>query len=355
MSHLIILFSFMEWGAIAAGAAVLVGSIINLFSTHSTNKAQKEMMEEQNAFNEQMQDKQNEYNSPANQRRLYQEAGIPSSFLFGGQSGLDSTSSLASGAGVPSLQAPQFDGSGVADALFNSKRVQNETLKNEADIKKTIEESKTYQIANSQAEERFKAEIAKIKGDTSLTEAQRDKSIQEAKTEKLRQQEVYYNAENLKYNIDLIKQRASTEKWSQQKMEAEISRIIKLTPFEVQNIQSQSSLNAAQSKVAAESLNKIQQEVVNMIKQGDQIDAVTLSTIIDNEVKHLKSSNEISAELLKSESPVLNLIYQNTNGMIGDIIKSIGAFSTGVTTGDNKNSHHQKVVNKQSSSWMFNK
>lgn len=341
------------WEWLIPAIAAVGSAVINLFSTKSTNDTLTENQDKQNQFNKQMLDEQNAYNSPSNQKKLYSDAGINPGFLFGGLSGLDSTSGSIPSAPSPNLQVPQLDGQGIATALFQKKRLQNETLKNEADIREVIEKSESYKIANSQAEERWQTEKNKLQSETGLSDAERNLKETQLETEKLHQQEVFYNAENLRYNLSLLEQRIITEKWSAEKIKAERDRLVALLPHEIANMDSLTSLNNSQRAVAHATYSKIRTEIRNIVTQGELLDAQVVSQTIENAVNAACAENKIAAEEFKSNSSAMNLIYNETDGMIGSILKAGAAIVQGVDAEMNYKSNGYKPTSQ--SSFLFSK
>lgn len=84
--------------AIGAGAS-LIGGLVGFSSNSSTNKANMELARYQNEWNEQMWNKQNEYNLPVNQMQRFKDAGLNPNLIYGqGNSGNASSAPAAAGA-----------------------------------------------------------------------------------------------------------------------------------------------------------------------------------------------------------------------------------------------------------------
>ena len=97
--------------AIIVGSAIAaVGAIgasgINAASTASTNRKQEDLMHEQMAYQTGEREATQEYNSPANQRQRYEEAGI-NPYLALGQMDAGNTSAQTAPS-APQLQVPQY-------------------------------------------------------------------------------------------------------------------------------------------------------------------------------------------------------------------------------------------------------
>lgn len=110
----------MEWlliGGIAAAALATVGSsVANYFSTRSTNETNMQIARENREWDAAQIEKQNEYNSPANQMQRFLDAGLNPNLIYSqGSPGLQSNTAKSQ---MPSLQAPQFgDSFGINQAL----------------------------------------------------------------------------------------------------------------------------------------------------------------------------------------------------------------------------------------------
>lgn len=86
---------------------------LNAQLVREANAANRANLEYQNAFNLDMWNKQNEYNSPANQLKMYKQAGINPLAVLGNLGSVSAASSLQSGSQSPSeraqMVAPQLD------------------------------------------------------------------------------------------------------------------------------------------------------------------------------------------------------------------------------------------------------
>lgn len=97
--------AFIVGSAIAAAGA-LAGSAVNAISTSSTNKRQEDLMREQMAYQTGEREATQAYNSPVEQRKRFQAAGI-NPYLALGQMEAGNTTAMTSPS-APSLQAPQY-------------------------------------------------------------------------------------------------------------------------------------------------------------------------------------------------------------------------------------------------------
>ena len=110
----------MEWlliGALGASALASIGSAVsNYFSTRSTNATNMAIARENREWDAAQIEKQNQYNSPANQMQRFLDAGLNPNLIYSqGSAGLQSTAAKSQ---MPSLQVPQFGESfGINQAL----------------------------------------------------------------------------------------------------------------------------------------------------------------------------------------------------------------------------------------------
>lgn len=110
--------------AVSAGAG-LGGQILSAVFQGGQNKKNREfsreMWEKQNAVNDANWHRDNAYNSPANQRKLYEEAGLNPALLYESGGGFQSASAPAAPtAGSPTTKAPEFDLGSVAGAYYDA-------------------------------------------------------------------------------------------------------------------------------------------------------------------------------------------------------------------------------------------
>lgn len=137
-------------GGAIAGAGNILGGALGLFgsskaasaslqATRETNKANRELAEYQNAWNLAQWNRQNAYNTPSEQRKRYEEAGINPYFALGNMNSGNAESLMSaemanqqSGADAYNLLAQgyqQFGNSvsGAANQFFNSMYQQEQT------------------------------------------------------------------------------------------------------------------------------------------------------------------------------------------------------------------------------------
>lgn len=211
---------------LAAGAS-LAGQVMtnqqNAANTASANRMNYRIFQEQNQFNLEQWKRNNEYNSPKNQRLRYEEAGInPSLALSNITPGVAQATTSAS---ANSMQAPQFNNS-VEPAVnaYNSsmqsyiankqadvaiktaeadianknadtatKLITNNNLDNKfkAEIKSTLENSLKTSLESKRIETLLPSEVAKIESDTKQV-------LQSTEFQKLQQSLLNYELKELK-------------------------------------------------------------------------------------------------------------------------------------------------------------
>lgn len=175
-------------------SAALVTSGVNLvgglFGAHKNNQnqaalmqkqieAQKLMQKNQNQWNLDMWNKQNEYNTPSNQRSLYEDAGLNPSYFMGqgnGTAGSVQSSTMS----APSAPSPAGDYgflSSLGSTILQQELLKSEIRKNDADAGFTGAQMKTEEALRD-------ARLKLTQAQSGLTDAQKAES--EAKTENLK-------------------------------------------------------------------------------------------------------------------------------------------------------------------------
>lgn len=173
------------WGAIASG----VGSLLGFGSQIATNAQNYRIAQMNNQFNEKMMDKQmayqtdmwnkqNEYNTPAAQAQRLREAGLNPSLIMGGAN----TGTAQSAGGITPataqgviMQAPQFNGL-FSQAIQNYLQLEEQKRNNltnranvAADTSIKLAEAK-YTQANAMA--KFLETMSKVRGNRAQAYAQ---------------------------------------------------------------------------------------------------------------------------------------------------------------------------------------
>ena len=214
-------------GTVLSGGLGLVNSLFGMFSQHATNKAQKDMMREQMAWSEAQAAKQmnwqrdmwnamNEYNTPANQRKRLEEAGINPALALGNVSTGSATSSpsgsQAQMPSSPNLQPLQFNLMDLIQSASAFQMLRRQGLENKAlaeDVKAKQRENKLGDATYSYDKE--------LKWLNVLTESSRQKLIME------QQIKAYWDAFYAKdiHLADIAVKNVQAELLGKQKLNAE--------------------------------------------------------------------------------------------------------------------------------------
>ena len=193
-------------GTFANPIGSAIGGIANIVGTSMNNSNQKKMLnmqidaqrdlqDSQNTWNETMWNKNNEYNSPENQRQLWEDAGFNPALMMGGSSPISSGSATSSAMPFAPGINPAGDfshmGSNFADimltlaqvgktdadkGLIQAKTVTENTLR---DSQKALNESLAK--LNDKQREEYDAMIGKLQAETSYTKALEGKTEDERK------------------------------------------------------------------------------------------------------------------------------------------------------------------------------
>ena len=108
-----------------SGGASLLGAGINAWSQQQTNKAQMDLAKYSFDMQRQMIQEQNAYNSPLQQMKRYEEAGLNPNLIYGnGQSSTGNQNSIAK-YDAPRLQAPQLDLNSAIQMALQFKELQS--------------------------------------------------------------------------------------------------------------------------------------------------------------------------------------------------------------------------------------
>ena len=176
---------------IAAGTNIL-GNLFGISNQSSVNRQNLKIMREQQAWQEKMWNKQNEYNTPENQLSLYEDAGYNPLTALNAMSGNSSAGSVGS---VQSAQMQAADFSGIsqsgqaiANAMLQKDLIQSQIDLNHANAGKSKAETDFTKIKGEieQADltirqnmsekelEQYDANIAYIKSQKDYTNALKD-------------------------------------------------------------------------------------------------------------------------------------------------------------------------------------
>lgn len=141
--------AFANSNPIGAGAGLALNAIGSIFQNQSTKHRQQEafaqqerMQALQNSYNTRMWHMSNEYNSPANQMRLFKEAGLNPNLIYGQMSDVSSTP-MHSGSG----SAPGFAQMSNVMGSVNPLTIAQARLANAQADKLDVETTREYTFA----------------------------------------------------------------------------------------------------------------------------------------------------------------------------------------------------------------
>lgn len=249
---------------IAAGTNIL-GNLLGFGSQQSTNKQNLKIMREQQAWQEKMWNKQNEYNTPEHQLSLYQAAGYNPLTALNQMSGNSSAGSVGTVQSAQ-MQATDFSGFGqagqaIANAMLQKDLIQSQIDLNNANAGKSEADTwytklkgeidqQDLQIRKNLSEAQLKeydAKIEYIKSNKAYIDAQKDMTESERKRFDLLTP-IVINMN--KAQLDEIKARIEVLKAQKNQTEAQTAYIKTLEKWYGAIAQSQINLNNANANNA---------------------------------------------------------------------------------------------------------
>lgn len=142
-------------GIAGLGVAAASGGL-SFLSAHKQNSEARRQFEQSMALQRYQYEDMKRYNSPANQVKLYRQAGINPALAMGQLPSSGAVGTASPGA-TSSFTQPDFSGLNVAADIAAMYDVRNsETAKNAADTNKSIEETLTKRYENKFAEDNFR-------------------------------------------------------------------------------------------------------------------------------------------------------------------------------------------------------
>lgn len=177
---------FLALPALGALVSSIVSSVANVKATKDTNETNAELTRETNAQNrdlyeqnlawqEDMWNKQTEYNSPAHQVELLKEANINPAAVFGNNS--YTPASLPSAPSTPEMKSPQYiapDYSGFGDAAFQGLNAFYESRLRESSIGKTDADAQIARVEGAFRASKLQNELINMERQGKLTAEQRE-------------------------------------------------------------------------------------------------------------------------------------------------------------------------------------
>lgn len=333
-------------GPLGAGIGAGISAAGNAFGASENNKnqqklieqqieAQKELQKNQNDWNEQMWNKQNEYNTPANQRQLYEEAGLnPVYFLGEGKSTAGSVG--ANTISAPSVPTPagNFQGLGSISDVASLALIDSQIKKNNSDAGLSEAEQKTLDQVR-ESEVKYKKALAD-RTDEEIKQVQ-------ATVDKIKADESYVKA--LKVLTDTQKKQLDEIiKWIpllNQKQLDEIDERINLykTEEKLNNVQAAMlPVFAFAAKLSAEAA-KEQAKASNKMADAAMMNAETNRMIAPSVIKRnnagarLDNANAGGQEIenyIKDETKGARIYKENAEGYVGTTLNLMdGAWNFG--------------------------
>lgn len=216
--------------ALVSAGASLLGNLFGIGNQNSVNKQNLKIMREQQAWQEKMWNKQNEYNTPENQLSLYQDAGYNPLTALNAMSGNSSAGSVGSVQSAQ-MQAADFSGFSQAGQAIANAMMQKDLIQSQIDLNNA-------NAGKSKAE----TEWTKLNGEIQQQRLAIEQNMSEA-------QIAQYNA-----NISYIKSQKEYTDTLKDFTDAQIQRFDMLTPLvylmtaeQINEIRSHCKLMAAQA------------------------------------------------------------------------------------------------------------
>lgn len=136
----------LDW--LGAGVG-LANAGANILSTHMANKANKELAEYSFDMQRQMIQEQNAYNSPVQQIARYQEAGLNPSLIYGNGASSAGNQSTIAKYDAPRMEAPQFDLTAAMGMFLQARRTEAEIKNIEAQTQRYQEDTRAALLRNN--------------------------------------------------------------------------------------------------------------------------------------------------------------------------------------------------------------
>ena len=240
--------------AVASAAATQSANNTAIKTTAMTNKANKELAEQQNQWNLEQWQRENEYNHPAEQAKRLKEAGLSSAAaaqaVTGGQAGRLQSANLANQTAPPAPQIPDFSGLDSMSIIGIAR--QFEALR---------KESADADITEIDANLHEDVVLTDIDAKIAAARATTDANKRENELHPYRMSQEFYKAKSDKQYVGLLKEQRRLAKFNVQKAQQE--------------------LHFFKEKSRAE-IDKILQEINNLQKQGKNMDLQNFAQSLNN-------------------------------------------------------------------------
>lgn len=306
-------------------------SLLNFAMQNKTLQQQIQMQREQNAWNEKMWNLNNEWNSPANQRKLLEEAGYNPAAL---KDSTATSNSPAQGVNPPNIQAPQIDTQPIISAIqtsLQSKQVANDRQRLENDYDIGMYNAETQRIkALSDISDVNQPNKRKVEKDIERTE----QDIENMRTQNEYQKVVNKFAEaKQKAELEAAQSWATIQQEAaavaHDKNHAELA-ILRITPIATMQ-QAQAALRAADASMVSASAAERNSLVNQYLAESQRELNITLNKKehqaaleMVEKVKAAKSYADI-VQLEAQAKKDLGKNYMKTVTVVNDVLGSIGS------------------------------
>lgn len=270
----------MNWTNILTGA----GIVGNVASTLITNDYNRRQQERQNKWNLHLWDLQNQYNSPVEQMKRLEAAGLSPDMMYGGNAQtVGNASSQAVGSNPIAAQAPQID-----PLMFQ----QIELMK--AQKYKTQMEGDNVDKQNQILDE---TGLRKAMAEAGYIEQQINESIEKVNLMHTQQDEIKKNIQVMDENMNMIKEKVK-------EVQANVDKI----NMEKMNLEELSKIYVLQQEGLE--LTNAQQEIIN--KNLDAIQKSQIALNYAQATKAKKDADKAVAETAYTEAGTI-LIGEQTS------------------------------------------
>lgn len=304
-------------------------SLLNFAMQNKTLQQQIQMQREQNAWNEKMWHLNNDWNAPANQRKLLEQAGYNPAAL---KDSTATSNSPAQGVNPPNIQAPQIDTQPIISAIqttLQSKQVANDKQRLDNEYEIGMYDAQTRRIkALSDVEDVNKPNKRNVEKNIERTE----QDIQNMKTQNEYQKTVNRFAEaRQKAELEAAQSwatiQAEAAAVAHDKNQAELA-ILRITPI-TQMQQAQAALRAADASMVSATAAE-RNSYVNQYLAQSQRDLNIALTAKEQKVA-LRMIEEIKAagayaDLVRLEAEAkkdLGKGYMKTVTVVNDVLGAV--------------------------------
>lgn len=262
--------------ALIGGLGSVASAGLNLIGQSNTNKQNLALARQQNAWNEQMWNKNNEYNTPAAQLQRMKDAGINP---LGADFQTGNAQSLPQSANLANQQAPNY--SPMVDSFLSSTQNYVNSLKADVEVKDL-----QNQISNrDKASDRDQQRVA---NEQFISAFQKDKSLADIA--------------GIEYNI---------------------SALVQKTPEEVNLIRSQVQNTTANALLASAQRKKVLSE-----DEFIKLQKAWYSTLTSAQIESLRSGSYLNAQQANEIQTLLPSKLQQQQGIVQKIAAEVGQIVT---------------------------